>query len=87
MAAKGQFKDPLEPLGEALERAMAKIDECKGPIAIFMIGGRVSATRADSHSYEANLKRLANNLVGVYDLGADARQVRADLAEFYPEAA
>jgi len=87
MAAKGQFKAPVEPIGIAFERVMEAIGEGRGEVAIFMVGGKVMVTKKRSGSFGPNLERLRNNLVGVYDLGADARQVRADLAEFYRDAA
>lgn len=87
MSQRAQFKPPIEPLQKAFERAMEAIDRgCEGT-AVFMVAGRVRATKKGSPSFERNLRRLRNNVVGVYDLGADARHVRDDLAEFYRDAA
>jgi hypothetical protein len=83
MPPKGQFLDPVEPLSKAFDRAMEFIDGAGCQVAIFMVAGAVTSTKSKSHSYENNLSRLANHLVGVYDIGADARRVRADLSEFY----
>lgn len=83
MAAKGQFKAPVEPLTRALDRAMEAIDGADGEVAIFMVAGEVLSTRRTSQAFDYNVTRLANNLVGVYDIGADARHVREDLGEFY----
>jgi hypothetical protein len=87
MAQRGEFKPPVEPLNKALDRAMLLIDGADCDVAIFMVAGEVMSTRRRSQAFENNLARLANNLVGVYDLGADPRCVRADLAMFYPVAA
>lgn len=84
MPAKGQFKPPVEPLSQAVNRAMAAIDYGEGGVAIFMVAGEVLSTKRGSQAFENNVARLANNLVGVYDWGADVRCVREDLAEFYP---
>ena len=83
MPAKGQFKPPVEPLSRAVNRAMEAIDSGEDGVAIFMVGGEVLSTRRKSQAFENNVARLANNLVGVYDWGADVRSVREDLAEFY----
>jgi len=66
---------------------MDAISEGKEEVAIFMVDGKVMVTKKSSRSFDPNIQRLTNNLVGVYSLGADARHVRADLAEFYREAA
>lgn len=83
MAARGQFKAPVEPLARALDRAMEAIDGADGVVAIFMVAGEVLSTRRSSQAFDHNVARLANNLVGVYDIGADSRRVREDLSEFY----
>jgi len=83
MPAKGQFKPPVEPLSRAVTRAMDAIDHGEEGVAIFMVGGEVLTTKRGSQAFENNVARLANNLVGVYDWGADVRYVREDLAEFY----
>lgn len=87
MAAKGQFKSPVEPLTRALDRAMEAIDGAGEEVAIFMVAGEVLSTRRSSQAFDNNTARLANNLVGVYDIGADARRVREDLGEFYKSSA
>jgi hypothetical protein len=83
MPRKGQFLEPAEPLIKACDRAMEMIDSAGCKVAIFMVAGAVTSTKSRSRSFENNLSRLANHLVGVYDIGADARRVREDLAEFY----
>jgi hypothetical protein len=87
MAAKGAFKPPVEPLSKACDRAMEMIDGAGCRVAIFMVAGAVTSTKSKSQSFQNNVDRLANHLVGVYDIGADARRVREDLAEFYAGAA
>jgi hypothetical protein len=83
MAARGQFKPPVAPLSKALNRAMEAIDSDENGVAIFLVAGEVLSTKRRSEAFENNVVRLGNNLVGVYDLGADPRRVREDLAEFY----
>lgn len=83
MAHKGQLKPPVLPLKQAFDTAMDMIDSTDVPVALFMIAGAVHSTKSTSKSYENNLARLASGLIGVYDQGADARQVLADLQEFY----
>lgn len=83
MAARGHFKAPVEPLSSALNRAMDAIDIAGEAVAIFMVAGEVLSTRSSSKAFKKNVTRLANNLVGVYDIGADSRRVREDLGEFY----
>ena len=83
MLAARKLKEPVESLSKALDRAMELIDGAHDEVAIFIVGGALTSTKRRSQSFENNLAQLANNLVGVYNLGADARCVRADLAEFY----
>lgn len=87
MAHKGQLVQPKVPLKQAVEHAMEVIDDCRGKVAVFMVGGEVMCTKSSSQAFENNIKRLASGLVGVYDQTADARVVKADLAEFYRERA
>lgn len=83
MALKGEFKPPVLPLNQALEKAMELIDSADCDVAIFMVAGSVTGTKRRSQAYENNVTRLGNNLVGVYNISSDARRVRADLSEFY----
>lgn len=85
MPRKAEFKPPVIPLTQAHARAMEMIDGYDDGCAIFMVDGKVQATRRTSEFFENNMKRLAPGLVGVYDLGADSRHVLEDLREFYKE--
>jgi len=87
MPRKGQLLHPVETLSKACDRAMEMIDGAGCKVAIFMVAGAVTSTKSKSQSFHNNVERLANHLVGVYDIGADARRVREDLAEFYAGAA
>jgi UV DNA damage repair endonuclease len=83
MPAARKMKEPVEPLSRALDRTMELIGGTDEEVAIFMVGGEITSTKRRSQSFENNVARLVNNLVGVYNLGADACRVREDLAEFY----
>lgn len=83
MPTARKMKEPVESLSKALDRTMELIGGANEEVAIFMVGGEITSTKRRSQSFENNVERLANNLVGVYNLGADARYVRGDLAEFY----
>ena len=83
MAAKGQLKPPVAPLQRAFQHAMDVIDSADCQVAIFMVGGEVMATKQTSMAFNNNIERLSSGLVGVYDMGADARGVLEDLGEFY----
>ncbi|WP_147376784.1 hypothetical protein [Noviherbaspirillum saxi] len=83
MARKGEFKQPVVPLRDAVERAMEIIDGYGCTVAIFMLAGQVTGTKKSSDAFERKTTLHANLLVGVYDQNADARQVREDLATFY----
>jgi hypothetical protein len=83
MAQKGQFKHPVEPLPVAFDRVIDAIERSRARVAVFMVAGKILTTKSTSAAFERNLTRLANNLVGVYDRGADARGVREDLGTFY----
>jgi len=82
MAHKGQFKPPVQPLSVALERAMEFID-AYGSCALFMVAGKICASKRQSEHCEKRMQKLASNLVGVYDDGADARWLREDIEVFY----
>lgn len=62
---------------------MDAIGYCEEGVALFMVAGEIMSTKRTSQSFENNVARLANNLIGVYDLGADARVVREDIEVFY----
>jgi hypothetical protein len=83
MAAKGQLKPPVIPFTKALHRIMDSIAGHEEGCAVFMLAGKITVTSRASRSFEPNTKRLATNLVGVYDDGADYRHVKEDLNEFY----
>ena len=83
MPAKGKFRPPALPLGQALEKVMELIDSADCDIAIFMVDGAITSTKKRSEQYGSRLKKLSRNLVGVYNNRTDARWVRADLSEFY----
>jgi DNA-binding NarL/FixJ family response regulator len=83
MAKKGDFKAPAVPLEAAHRKAMDLIDSHEDGCALFMIAGEVHATGRKSKCFDNNVQRLANALVGVYDLGADSREVLQDLDVFY----
>ena len=78
-----KFKPPLVPLRESLEHAMRYISKCDEGVALFWVAGEVRCTRKESPSFENTVKRLGKALIGVYDLGADVRRVREDIAVFY----
>ncbi len=78
-----QLKPPVAPLKEAHERAMEMIESSRVRVAVFIVGGAVKCAKSSSPTFDARVKRLASGLVGVYDLGADSRQVYADLGVFY----
>lgn len=82
IAAKGQLKPPVQPIERAYSRAIDYLDRY-GAGALFMKGGEVRFTRMDAPAFNSQVERLASGLVGVYDLGADARHVKEDLMEFY----
>lgn len=83
MAKRGQFKRPVEPLEKAFQHAMDAIGSNEEGVALFMVAGEIMSTKRTSQSFENNVQRLANNLIGVYDIGADARVVREDIELFY----
>jgi hypothetical protein len=83
MPVARKMKEPVEPLSRALDRTTELIGGTDEEVAIFMVGGEITSAKRRSQSFENNVARLVNNLVGVYNLGADARRVREDLAEFY----
>jgi hypothetical protein len=85
MAHRGQFKEPAVPLDDAHRKALELIDSHEGGCAVFMVAGEVHSTPRKSKCFENNVERLANNLVGVYDDGADPRAVWEDLSEFYQD--
>lgn len=83
MAQRGEFKKPVEPLQKALNYAMDMIGSCEEGVALFMVAGEVMSTKRTSACFDNNVKRLANNLIGIYDYGADVRAVREDIELFY----
>jgi hypothetical protein len=82
---KGQLKPPVDPIDVAFGRAMDLIYKNGTACAIFFLGGQIVSTKQSSRSFENNVARLSSGLVGVYDMGVDARHVREDLNEFYRE--
>lgn len=83
MPAPGQFKPPVVPLRQAVERVSEIIDNTDGDVAVFMIAGRVVAAKKGAPYYEAKVARLKNNLIGVYNIGVDSRQLADDIGVFY----
>lgn len=77
------FAVPQVPLHEAVEYAIHKITEADCPVAVFMVAGKITCTKKTSDTFEVKTQELKNNLVGVYDLGADHRRLREDIATFY----
>jgi hypothetical protein len=87
MATLGQLKAPVLPLKTAYLKALELINSHEEGCAVFMLAGDVHATGRDSPSFQNNVDRIKGGLIGVYDLGADARQVFEDIKEFYREVA
>lgn len=87
MAQKGVLKRPRITLDQACDRAVEIIDFADGPVAIFMVAGKLRQSRKSSPAFERTVKLLNSNFVGVYDMGFDFRRLREDLGEFYKGAA
>jgi hypothetical protein len=83
MPRKGQFKPPVLPLTESCDMAVRSIERHVEGVAIFMVGGEVKAVRKSAPSFDSTVDRLASHLVGIYNLGFDHRNLRADMETFY----
>lgn len=83
MAHKGQFKTPKLSLNDAVDRAMKFIDHYQEGCAVFIIGGKICASKRNGAGFDSRTKTLLGNLVGVYDDGVDARRLREDIEVFY----
>lgn len=70
-------------LRAACEHAMEFIDSCADGVALFFINGKLVSAKKTSKTYRDRLKRYKNELIGVYDGAADARNVLEDIAEFF----
>jgi hypothetical protein len=83
---QGVERKPIEPLDQAFDRAIGTIEKARELVALFMVDGRIRATKSTSENYQKTVDRLIGNLIGVYDIGVDARVLRGDLEEFYGSA-
>lgn len=79
-AAKKEQPMLQESIAQAADRIMDMV--CERTMAVFVLGGKAVATAADGTVFEKHMKRHAERLVGVYNIGADYRAVKEDLACF-----
>jgi hypothetical protein len=89
MAAKIQYIWPIQPsqsLASACATAHEAVSRSHVDVAIFMIDGVATCTKASSQNYAHRLEKYAKCLVGVYNAGASWVHIEADLREFYKEA-
>ena len=85
MVKKGQLNTPVESVQKAFKRAMKAYGNTDNEIAIFMIGGKISSTSADSPSYKKRVDMFKTSLIGVYDISTDVRQILDDIEAYYKE--
>lgn len=83
MAKKGQLNAPVESVQKAFKRAMKAYSNSDNEIAIFMIGGKISSTSADSANYKKRVDQFESSLIGIYDIASDARQILDDIEAYY----
>lgn len=84
MPAKGQLMAPKIKLRRAHEIVMKRIDTWEDAVGVFFVGGKIAFMRSSAPTFNRRAKKLESQLVGVYDLAADSREVLADLRTFYP---
>lgn len=83
MPAKGQLMAPKLNLRRAHDIVMKRIDTWEDAIGVFFVGGRIAFIRSSVPTFNRRAKKLESQLVGVYDIAADSRDVLADLQTFY----
>jgi hypothetical protein len=86
MGNRMTVKKMIDGLSDATERVMNAITDHKGNpcgnVGVFVIDGKLITTKQASPAYEKHVSRFADCMVGTYNAGADARDVRADLELF-----
>jgi F0F1-type ATP synthase gamma subunit len=83
MAKKGQLNAPVESVQKAFKRAIKAYSNSDNEIAIFMIGGKISSTSADSPNYKNRVDLFESSLIGIYDIASDARHILDDIEAYY----
>lgn len=70
-------------LQETFYKAMHIIDNRDEPVALWLVDGKLLSAGAGQYEFERRMKKLRENMVGLYTQGVDARLVLEDLREFY----
>lgn len=67
------------------EHAMDILDGASGPIAMFFIDGHVRCVKQKSIRWGKYMRTYRQQMIGVYDQGADARGVLEDIRDVMEE--
>jgi len=81
--AAREMSYPKQTLRESVDSALEKIGNSPFAVAIFMIAGKINATKRNSKSYDHRLGLFKNSLIGIYDHRSKIEDITADIACFY----